>query len=162
MSDQASIEAARTFLELADVFYYSRKDLEEARREPQYPEHAADIESSLQQLNMNDVWGWALAYGVDVTDEELPELARLYRAYGYCGVLYWVAEKDGWERSEFEDITRFVQFVREEERIRKEVPGSSARAYAKRGYVVGVLPPKPESPASKLWCWMAAKGWFKS
>jgi hypothetical protein len=141
MSTPLEIEEARTQLEMAGVFYHTRKDLAEARAgewgEWVTEDYLKEMENELQELNMNDVWGWALAYGVKVADEDLPELARLYHAYGYCGVLYWVAEKDGWERSEFNDITRYVEFVRNEEAIKKELPGSNARAYAKRGYVLG-------------------------
>lgn len=146
MSNKESIEWARDILERAVVFYHTHKDVEEAQRAGESPEEIIEMQHSLQTLNMNDTWAWALGYGVKVADEELPELARLFIAYGYCGILYWVAEKDGWKRSEFEDITRFVQFVREEEKIRKEVPQSNARAYAKRGYILGSQ-------------WAVIKGW---
>jgi hypothetical protein len=90
-----------------------------------------------QVLNMNDTWGWACADGEDVSDEELPRVAELFYRYGWCGLLYWVSERNEKKRSEFEDVNRFVAFVRAEESIRLEIPGSSKRAYAKREYVIG-------------------------
>lgn len=93
-----------------------------------------------QILNMNDVWGWAISWGEHVPDEELPAVLALVRRYGYCGALYWVSERHDHMRSEFEDVNRFVEFVRQEEMIRKEVPDSSARAYAKRSYLIGAKP----------------------
>ena len=70
-----------------------------------------------QILNMNDVWAWATSWGEHVSTEELPELGRLVARYGYCGALYWVSARHDHMRSEFEDINRFVSFVREEEAI---------------------------------------------
>ena len=40
-------------------------------------------------------------------------------------------------RSEFRDINRFVEFVRNEERLKKDVPNSSRRAYKKMTYTLG-------------------------
>ena len=93
-----------------------------------------------QILNMNDVWGWAISWGEHVPNDELPVVADLVRRYGMCGALYWVSERHDHLRSEFEDINRFVEFVRHEEAIRTEVSGSSARAYAKRSYTIGATP----------------------
>lgn len=90
-----------------------------------------------QILNMNDVWGWATAWGEPILDEELEEVARLVQHYGYCGVLYWVSKKHDNMKSEFEDINRFVEFVRQEEAIIDELPNSSKRAYFKRSYTLG-------------------------
>jgi hypothetical protein len=67
----------------------------------------------------------------------LPEVARLFWNYGWCGILYWMSERHDQMKSEFHDINRFVEFVRREEDIRKEVPDSSERAYVKREYVLG-------------------------
>ena len=39
-------------------------------------------------------------------------------------------------RSEFEDINRFVEFVRNEEAIKEEVSDSNKRAYLKRSYTL--------------------------
>lgn len=113
------IDEARTLLQAADLFI------------------DATDEDLHQCLNMNDVWGWACADLEKVENGELPELATLFKAYGWCGVLYWVSEKRGGCRSEFEDNNRFIDFVRYEETIRNEIPSSSARAYAKRQYVLG-------------------------
>ena len=96
-----------------------------------------DEQDLSQTLDMNDVWGWACADAEDVPNEELPELASLFLQYGWCGVLYWVSERRDGMQSEFEDINRFVDFVRHEEQIAKEVPESSQRAYTKRQYTLG-------------------------
>lgn len=121
-----TIDDARKLLETAGVFYGPDDEL-------------ADYQSKrfAQMLNMNDVWGWATADGEYVEDEELPEVARLFWDYGWCGILYWVSEKRGHMKSEFEDNNRFIEFVRNEEAIKKEIPGSSERAYAKRSYTIG-------------------------
>ena len=112
-----SVQDARKLLDAADVFF-----------EP-------DDEEIV--LNMNDVWGWATAYGEYVKDEELPELAGLFWNYGWAGILYWVSEKNNNMESEFYDVNRCVQFVRHEERLRKSVPNSSKRAYKKLSYTIG-------------------------
>jgi hypothetical protein len=88
-------------------------------------------------LNMNDTWCWASAWGEDVPDDKIEELADLIWWYGNAGVLYWVSEQHGQMRSEFHDINRFVDFVRNEERLKKEVPNSSKRAYKKLTYTLG-------------------------
>lgn len=51
--------------------------------------------------------------------------------------MYWhsIQEKD--MRSEFHDNNRAIDFVRNEERIRKEVPDYNKRAYYKTKYVLG-------------------------
>ena len=91
-----------------------------------------------QTLNMNDVWAWASAEGEDVRDDELPELARLFFSYGWAGILYWVSEKNGAMRSEFHDNNRFIDFVKHEEQLRKDVPDSSKRAYTRIRYELGM------------------------
>lgn len=117
------VEEARKFLRATGIFFEKEDD--------------EDFEDLDKYLNLNDVWGWACADMQKVEDEELPELARLFKAYGWCGVLYWVSEKRGGCRSEFYDNNRFIDFVRQEEAILKEIPNSSTRAYAKRQYVLG-------------------------
>ena len=97
----------------------------------------ADDEMPPYTLNMNDVWSWASGDCETVSPQELPELARLFQAYGWCGILYWVSEKRGGCRSEFLDNNRFIDFVRHEETLRKEVPGSNERAYKKLVYTLG-------------------------
>lgn len=94
-------------------------------------------ETVAQALNMNDVWGWATAWGEHVPDDELAEVGRLFRDYGRCGLYYWVSKRHGDMQSEFEDINRFVRFVQHEESIKADVPNSSTRAYAKRSYMIG-------------------------
>lgn len=95
-----------------------------------------DCPNGDQVLNMNDTWGWATAWGETIPDEELVEVARLVHQYGYCGALYWVSERHNHLRSEFEDINRFVEFVRQEEAIIKEQPDWNRRAYLKRSYTI--------------------------
>lgn len=90
-----------------------------------------------QRLNLNDTFAWACSESEYVPDEELPRLAELFWRYGYCGVLYWVSERRGGYKSEFHDINRFIQFVREEEKIRQEEPSSTERAYLKKQYTIG-------------------------
>lgn len=99
-----------------------------------YPE---DEDTQGVVLNMNDVWAWAMSHGEPVSDDEVVEVARLFRLYGDCGLFYWVSEKHEGMRSEFKDINRFVEFVRNEEKLRKEVPESSKRAYQNLTYTLG-------------------------
>jgi len=115
-----TIDQARKLLDAAGVFFEPDED------EPEFK----------QMLNLNDVWAWACADGEHVADEELPAVAELFYRYGWCGILYWVAEKNGC-KSEFKDNNRFIEFVRHEERIRKEVPDSNRRAYFAASYAVG-------------------------
>jgi hypothetical protein len=119
---------ARQKLKAAGVFFYDDPSSLDDDDDPEL----------LQTLNMNDTWAWACADAEYVPDEELPEVSRLFFCYGWCGILYWVSERNGHESSEFHDINRFIEFVRNEEAIRTEVPGESARAYAKRQYTIGV------------------------
>ena len=104
-----------------------------------YPFDPADPEEDgeAQTLNQNDTWGWALAWGVKVPDDELAELARLFWHYGNCGVLYWVSARNENMRSEFLDNNRAIDFVMHEEALLKEIPDSSARAYKKITYTLG-------------------------
>lgn len=115
------IEAARKLLEAADIFY------DNSENDPE-----------LQQfINMNDVWGWASAYGEHVKDEELIEVADLFKSYGWAGILYWVSKKNDNMRSEFYDNNRFIDFVANEERIKLEVSDYNKRAYHKTSYMLG-------------------------
>lgn len=116
-------DEARELLGRAGLFYGDYDDDDESPK-------------MKQTLNMNDTWFWATAFGEEVTDDELPEVARLFRLYGWCGVLYWVSEKNDQMRAEFEDVNRFVDFVRAEEAIAKEIPSSSKRAYHKASYTL--------------------------
>ena len=123
LSGMFDVDSARELLTKADVFF-GRCDEEDG---PEWE----------QTLNMNDTWAWACADGEYVSDEELPRVAELFWRYGHCGILFWVSEKNNGMRSEFYDINRFVDFVRQEEAIRADVPESSKRAYAKREYSLG-------------------------
>ena len=114
-----TIDQARALLEAAEVFY---GDLGERDK---------------QTLNMNDTFGWALAWGEYVPDEKLPEVAALFMRHGLAGLLYWVSEQNDGMRAEFEDINRFIDFVRHEEKLIKEIPSSTDRARKKLTYVLG-------------------------
>lgn len=117
-----SVEKARELLTKADVFYYRDED---------------DPPEIKQMLNLNDVWAWGCADCERVPDEELPEVARLFKAYGWCGILYWVSQKRGGMRSEFLDNNRFIDFVKHEEDLIKEVPDWDDRGYKKITYTLG-------------------------
>lgn len=113
-------DEAVKLLESTDIFY----DLDE----DEIPKHT---------INLNDVFGWACADCEHVPDDKIIEVADLYKKYGWCGVLYWVSERRGGQRSEFLDNNRFIDFVKkEEERIRQE-PDTDKRAYLKYGYKIG-------------------------
>ena len=116
-----TIDQARSLLEAVDVFYGD----------------TGDDDKDKQTLNMNDVFGWAQAYSEYVPDEKLPEVATLFLRFGLPGLLYWVSEQNDGMRSEFEDTNRFIDFVRHEEKLIKEVPSSTERARKKLTYVLG-------------------------
>lgn len=123
-------EGARELLSKAGLFFYdNRKQLDEFGD--------GNDSELLQTLNLNDVWGWAVADGEYIPDENLAEAAELFYRYGNCGILYWVSERRGGERSEFRDVNRFIDFVREEEKLRREIPNPSKRAYKKITYALG-------------------------
>jgi hypothetical protein len=127
-------EDALTMLKSADVFYY--EDDEDPQAE--------------QTLNMNDTWGWGLAWGEYVSDDELPEVGRLFFKYGFCGLLYWMSRKHDNMRSEFFHYNRMLEFVENEEKLRSKYPSSSQLAYAKASYrVVGDR--KNKKPFWKRW-----------
>ena len=117
-----TIENARKLLVDADVFFGPDEEV---------PELA-------QTINLNDVWGWACADGHYVSDEELPVIAGLFWEYGWCGILYWCSEYHGGISSEFYDVNRQIEFVRQEETLKKKIPSSSQRAYTKYKYALGV------------------------
>jgi len=111
-----TIDEARKLLRDADIF---------------------DNEAPPQTINMNDQWSWACADCQRVPDDTVCAVAELFFRYGWCGVLYWVSERNGGMLSEFHDNNRFIEFVRREEQIRKEIPGSTKRAYHKAKYEIG-------------------------
>lgn len=122
-----TIDEARTLLR-ASGFCFDADD-----GEAETPEEAKKWE---QTLNMNDVWSWASADCEHILDEELPEVARLFKDYGWCGILYWVSQKHNGMISEFTDNNRFIEFVRNEEAIKQEVPDYNRRAYVKKSYTI--------------------------
>jgi hypothetical protein len=89
------------------------------------------------ELNMNDVWAWALAWGEPIPADKVVEVAELFRLYGWCGLLYWVSEQHDQMRSEFEDNNRMIDFVRHEETLRQTEPDDNKRAYTKLSYTLG-------------------------
>ena len=113
-------EDAIKLLENADVFYPT--------------DESGPVDEHI--LNMNDTWFWASAWGEKVEDSELVEVAGLFWRYGNAGLLYWVSKKHGGMRSEFYDNNRAIEFVENEERIRKAFPDSSERAYHKESYTI--------------------------
>ena len=114
-----SMKESVALLENAHVFYPTDED-----------------EVGAHVLNMNDTWMWASAWGEKVEDAELPEVAELFWRYGNAGLLYWVSKKHGGMRSEFYDNNRAIEFVEQEEQIRKELPDSNKRAYYKTSYQI--------------------------
>ena len=72
-----------------------------------------------EDLNMNDVWGWAFARCPIVPESEVEEVCRLFKRYGRAGLLYWHAQQEGDMRSELRDNSRVIDFVENEERMRK-------------------------------------------
>jgi hypothetical protein len=129
MGSGTDADEARDFLARADIFFGADEDAEAT-------EHERDKRWN-QTINLNDTFFWACSDAEYVSDEELPELASLFRRYGWCGVLYWVNRKRGSERVEFRDVQRFIGFVAKEEQLRRDVEGSSARAYHKLTYSLG-------------------------
>lgn len=113
-----TVESAKKFLLAANVFYED------------------DDETPACTLNMNDVWCWACAWGEEVPESELPEVARLFWWYGNSGLLYWVSERHDQMTSEFYDNNRAIEFVRNEERIRKACADSTKLAYHKETYTI--------------------------
>lgn len=127
MSDDPKVRQSFALLEAADLFF----------GEPGWTDENERWERT---INFNDVWGWATADGEFVPDECAQELHDLFYRYGWCGVLYWASERRGGERSEFAYVNRFIEFVRNEEALRKREPSSSKRAYTKLTYTIGELP----------------------
>lgn len=117
-----SIESARQLLQTADVFFGADDD---------------EDHKGAQTLNLNDAFVWACADGEYVEDAELPRVAELFWKYGYCGILYWASLKTPDMRIEFRDVSRFVEFVANEEAIVAEEPQSTKRAYLQRDYHLG-------------------------
>ena len=96
-----------------------------------------DDERPAMTINLNDQFCWACADAETIPDDQVVAVANLFRTYGWGGILYWVSERRGGMRSEFADINRTIEFVRQEQAIVAEEPNDSARAYLKRSYVIG-------------------------
>ena len=85
---------------------------------------------------MSDVWAWALGDAIKLTDENVVRVAELYDRYGFCGLLYHEIERGRYTCSEFTDYNRMIQFVENEERIRREVTDLNRRGYHKAEYTI--------------------------
>ena len=115
-------EAAKKLLSDAGLFYWPLGECDDPEDE--------------QTLNMNDTWVWGSSFGEKVENEDAIELARLFIEYGFCGVLYWVSEKNEQLVAEFSHINRMVQFVRNEEAIRISHKTLTDYAYSKQEYLI--------------------------
>lgn len=123
MSEQAEEQqAAFDFLKSTGIFFGRDED---------------EDEKWDRMINLNDVWGWASSDGFEVPMDQMPELERLYHAYGWCGVLYFVSERQGGRRSEFHHYNRMIEFARNEEAIRSVHQRHSDYAYDRKSYTVG-------------------------
>lgn len=108
-------------------------------------------------LNMNDTWSWASSWCPNVPVDSVAEVARLFRYYGRAGLMYWHSCQEHNMRSDFHDNNRAIDFVRNEEQIRKETPDSNKRAYLQVEYIIGapripsVALPGPPPAGSGRW-----------
>ena len=124
-----NIESARKLLEEAGVFYYNEDELDEFETED-------EKEEMRQVLNLNDAFFWACSDCEKVENDELLEVARLFIDYGYPGIYYWVMKKRNWDKVEFLDVNRWVQFVRAEEALCGQEPHRPKRAYIEYEYTI--------------------------
>ncbi len=90
-----------------------------------------------QTLNLNDAMCWGCVDGEYVPDDKLCEVASLFIEFGNAGILYWVSKQRGWERAEFLDVNRMIDFVKHEKELVEKIPDSSRRAYEKISYTLG-------------------------
>jgi hypothetical protein len=63
-------------------------------------------------------------------------------------------------RSEFLDNNRAIDFVRNEEAIRKDIPSSSKRAYHNAVYTLGLPSPPGEETLEKKSLWTKFTDWL--
>lgn len=126
MTEEQKQQASFAFLETTGIFY--GPDPEDEDRFPWE-----------RTINLNDTWNWGCADCYEVPMEKMPELHRLYNAYGWCGVLYFVSENSESHKvePEFHHYRRMIEFVHNEESIRKKHDNQSAYAYDKQTYVIG-------------------------
>lgn len=106
-----------------------------------YVAYADDDPEARLWLNLNDTIAWAFAAGVTIEHAEEKEVARLFREYGWPGLLYWGFKRLKIEWSEFEDNNRFIRFVANEERIKQEEPDWDKRGYYVASYTLGIENP---------------------
>lgn len=65
-------------------------------------------------IGLNDTFGYAHADAEEFTDEDMPTIVRLYEEYGRAGLIYWAAEKRGYD-PQIPVYTKIVSAVRESE-----------------------------------------------
>lgn len=106
--------------------------------DPEWAEHQPP--KGERDLNLNDTFYWATGWSYRVNADDMKDIAQLFELYGQPGLWYWVMKKEELEKVEFVDVNRMVEFVRNEERIRKAVPSSSKRDYHKEQYTIGEQP----------------------
>jgi hypothetical protein len=64
-------------------------------------------------LGMNDTFHWGCSASEEVPKKDLHAVVELYRRFGDSGLLYWVAQKRGYDPdSEMKDSLRAVKHVR--------------------------------------------------
>lgn len=81
-------------------------------------------------LNMNDMFAWACADCEEVDEKDYKEVLRLYGKYGHDGLIYWVAEKrgydpDGTDSEGHAEIEKKVKEIRLKEREANETKASA-------------------------------------
>lgn len=90
----------------------------------------------LRSLLMSDVFGWALGMAEVIPADQLDEVARLFKEYGFCGLVYWVSQRNGEMRSEFPAMNRKIDYVAHEEAARLAAKDTTDWAYKKVSYLV--------------------------
>jgi hypothetical protein len=99
-----------------------------------------DDDTSGYLLNLNDTWHWACGDCEEIEPEEVAEIYRLFTHYGYYGAYYWAWLKRDKQYTDFLDNNRGIDFVRHEEELVRQVPGSSKRALTDLNYCLGKTP----------------------
>ncbi len=61
-------------------------------------------------LNMNDTFHYARADCEEVGSEDLGEVARLFKTYGYGGLTYWVSKKRN-EKSQIPQVQNSIEEI---------------------------------------------------
>ena len=61
-------------------------------------------------VNISDTFGYSCADGEDITRKDLPILFKLYKEYGYLGVVKWASKK-----RKRKPIKEYIEMLKEEE-----------------------------------------------